>query len=447
MSLKIRSQKSEVRSQFLLTFFVICLSYCALGISQENLPSLNPSISPLDPNNQPLLFKRLVATFDRSYALHLKDTAHQGLAEGLAFYYLRQELQALIDMWRATSDPVYLDQAEKRALQAMTDARAHVRPLLWHNQPRGEWPCFFLKKVASQTGGHNQINDFQGAAGLLMVAQALKQADRSAYKPIADFVEQSIIHKWLQYKPSVQAAQLTGPKSDTTLLVVLDRGRDKREHFACLCMDLDSLGYHKYPYKAWAKMLVDLYLGIRTDLQQAPPQGHHYGRRVPKDWGVLRQPQSGGFIWYFGYTDKDSKALQVMDTSHGNRTVWLAAQAYEQGLIDRQHLDGFVRTLKLHVWAPRKGPFYFNNFVDGTDRAVQQRAPGLKGNLWFGWHRLAVYDAALRDLFLSIAYDLTNTGEFLPDKAQNKAMANAPLCFYAWGARLLSPSGRAQVFP
>jgi hypothetical protein len=444
--LKTRSQKSEVRNQFLLTFFIICLPYCALGISQENLPSLNPSISPLDPNNQPLLFKRLVAAFDRAYARHLKINV-QSPADDFAFYYLRQELQALIDMWRATSDPAYLDQAEKRARQAITDARANMRPLLWHTQKRGQWPCFLLKKVVSQTGGHNQINDFQGAAGLLMVARALKQAERNGYQPIADFVEQSIIEKWLQYKPTVQASQLIGPESNAALLVVLDRARDKREHFACLCMDLDSLGYDKYPYKAWTHMLIDLYLGIRKDLQQAPPQADRYGKRVPRDWGVLRQPQTGAFIWYFGYTHKGHKALPVMDTSHGNRTVWLAAQAYEQDLIDRPHLDGFVRTLKLHVWAPRKGPFYFNNFVDGTDRAVQQQAPGLKGNLWFGWHRLAVFDAALRDLFLSIAYDLTNTGEFLPDKAQNKAMDNAPLCFYAWGARLLSPIGAAQVFP
>ncbi len=136
---------------------------------------MDPSISPLDPNNHTLLFNRLVAAFDRSYARHLKTNAQKDLAEDLAFYYLRQELQALIDMWRATSDPAYLDQAEKRAIQAMADARANVRPLLWHNQPRGQWPCFFLKKVESQTGGHNQINDFQGAAGLLMVAQALKQ--------------------------------------------------------------------------------------------------------------------------------------------------------------------------------------------------------------------------------------------------------------------------------
>jgi hypothetical protein len=41
---------------------------------------------------------------------------------------------------------------------------------------------------------------------------------------------------------------------------------------------------------------------------------------------------------------------------------------------------------------------------------------------------------------------LTNGGPNMPS-SQNKTMANAPLCFYAWAARLLAPDGKPQEFP
>jgi hypothetical protein len=53
----------------------------------------------------------------------------------------------------------------------------------------------------------------------------------------------------------------------------------------------------------------------------------------------------------------------------------------------------------------------------------------------------------LKDLFISLAYDLTNGGPNIPKGAQNKAMEEAPLCFYAWAARLLSANGDPKIFP
>ena len=69
--------------------------------------------------------------------------------------------------------------------------------------------------------------------------------------------------------------------------------------------------------------------------------------------------------------------------------------------------------------------------------------PGLKGNIWFGWHRLAAYDDTLKDLYISIAYDLTNGGPNVI--GQNKAMKEAQLCFFAWAARLLAENGQPGV--
>jgi len=53
----------------------------------------------------------------------------------------------------------------------------------------------------------------------------------------------------------------------------------------------------------------------------------------------------------------------------------------------------------------------------------------------------------LEDLFLSIAYDLTDGGPNLPRGAQNKTMQDAPLCLEAWAARLLSAQGQPFRFP
>ena len=421
------------------------------GESDIRLPELNPQASPLDQANQSLLLKRLIAAFDREYATHVRKNTSKNLSDDMAVYYLRQELQALIDMWRATGKLAYLEQANNRVIKAIADAKSNQRPLLRHNRPRGIWPCFFLKEAEEQTGGHNQICDFQGAAGFLMVADALNQAGLDGWKDIADFVEKNIVEKWLFYTPSIKPEDFDGPRSKIYLLAVLNTARDIREHFAVICMDLHKLGYQKYPYLQWAECLTNLYVGFRSDLYQSPPMTWELGRHSPSDWGVLPRESTGGYVWYFIPDWRRKGKTAVLDTAHANRTVWLAVRAYHEGLIDKTGLDMFINTLKKQIWKPEKNPFYFANFVDGSDISYDDPKhgtlpPGYKGHVWFGWHRLAAYDNAVKNLFLSLAYDLTNGGPNMP-LSQNKTMENAPLCFYAWAARLLAPDGKPQEFP
>jgi len=418
---------------------------------EAGLPKLKPDISPLARENEPLLFKRFVAAFDKQYAIHTLNNKQRNLAEGYTVYFLRQELQALVDMWRATGKLTYLQQAKKQIVKAIADASSSPRPLLLHNKPRGNWPCFLLKSVEKQTGGHNQICDFQGAAGFLLVATALKEADQDGWQEIADFVEKSIVEKWLLYRPSVRLGHLKGPESNKYLLVVLDLARDKREHFTTICMDLHKLGYNKYPYEKWAKFLTKLYVGERPSLDADAPDSDKLGQLKPEDWGLLPRKSSGGYVWHFIPDWKQKQKIAVLDTAHANRTVWLATKAYSEGLVDKAIVDGFAKTLKKQIWKPQKSPFYFANFIDGNDAPYNdskygELPPGFKGHVWFGWHRLAAYDDDLKELFLSLAYDLTNGGPNMP-ASQNKTMANAPLCFYAWGARLLADNGNPQVFP
>ena len=114
---------------------------------KNKIPLLNPTISPLDPANRDLLFKRLIATFDYKYEIrHLKNS-DKNLADSYTVYYLRRELQALIDMWRATDNPAYLEQAKKLVFKAIADAKSNQHQLLWRNQSRGNWPCFFSKAI------------------------------------------------------------------------------------------------------------------------------------------------------------------------------------------------------------------------------------------------------------------------------------------------------------
>jgi len=435
---------------FLCSIFVLAIICPALE-SDADLPELKSQASPLDEVNRPLLLKRLIAAFDREYATHIRKNKPKNLSDDMVVYYLRQELQALIDMWRATSKSSYLEQANKLVVRAMTDARSNRRSLLRRNRPRGTWPCFFLKEAEEQTGGHNQICDFQGAAGFLMVADALNQSGRDGWKNIADFVEKNIVEKWLFYTPSIKPEDFQGPRSKIYLLGVLNTARDIREHFAVICMDLYKLGYRKYPYKQWAEFLTNLYLGSRSNLRQSPPETLGLGRQAPRDWGVLPYETTGGYIWYFIPNWRRKGKTAVLDTAHANRTVWLAARAYHEGLINRTSLDRFIITFKKQIWKPQKNPFYFTNFVDGSDVAYNDPKhgvlpPGYKGHVWFGWHRLATYDNAVKDLFFSLAYDLTNGGPNMPS-SQNKTMANAPLCFYAWAARLLAPDGKPHEFP
>ena len=440
-----------------ILFWVILCSICILAVlcsasaSDFRLPDLNSQASPLDEVNRPLLLKRLIAAFDRQYATHIRNNKSKNLSDDMAVYYLRQELQGLIDMWRATGKSSYLEQANSRVVKAMADAKSNQRPLLRRNRPRGTWPCFFLKKVESRTGGHNQLCDFQGAAGFLMAADALNQAGLDGWKDIADFVEKSIVEKWLFYNPSIKPEDFKGSRSRIYLLGVLNTARDIREHFAVICMDLYKLNYRNYPYKQWAEFLTNLYIGSRTDLRQSPPEVLGLGRRAPRDWGVLPCESTGGYVWYYISDWRRKGTITVLDTAHANRTVWLAARAYHEGLIDKASLDMFIKTFKKQIWKPEKNPFYFTNFVDGSDVAYHDPEhgtlpPGYKGHVWFGWHRLAAYDNAVKDLFLSLAYDLTNGGPNMP-LSQNKTMENAPLCFYTWAARLLARDGKPNEFP
>ncbi|MBP7049659.1 MAG: hypothetical protein KBE65_01450 [Phycisphaerae bacterium] len=404
----------------------------------DSLPALNPAYAPLALENRPLLLARLIAAFERDLAILDAANEDRDLSDAMTLYHMRRELQACIDMWRATDSVACLDRAMILVLYAIAAAEGNLRPLVWHGQSRGRWPCFYLDSVAKETGGHNQLCDFQGAAGFLMVARLLDELDVPEASQIADFVERDIVGKWLQYNPSIGRQHLTGPDSCKYLLLVLNSGRDVREHFACICLDLHAMGCDDYPYEEWAKLLVDLYLTLRSDPSQLAPCEDRMPEQIPEDWGLTVVVGDDGVTWLSIPDFDPNSPTGVLDTSHANRTAWLAAKAYDEGLIDQTIMDGLANTLYYRIWAPEKGPLYFNNYVDGSDGPLDGLEAGRGGNLWFGWHRLAACDANIEELFLSIAYDLTNGGPNLPDGAQNKTMKEAPPCFEAWAARLLS---------
>jgi hypothetical protein len=159
---------------------------------------------------------------------------------------------------------------------------------------------------------------------------------------------------------------------------------------------------------------------------------------VPADWGLYHQ-ENGTLIWSVGLSN-----YITLDTSHANRTVWAACQAFEKGLLSKKvTLNNLIVSFKKNIWTAQKEPFYFNNMIDGTDPPLKM-GPSRAGNVWFGWHRLAAYDETIKELFISIAYDLTNNGANVV--GQNKGM-EGQLCFYAWAARLLSPNGNPKIFP
>lgn len=443
------------------TRLIGCVLACALArlftpvaLAQTNwqsyeitLPVLNPNYSPLAVENRPLLYNRLIMAFARDHIAHELRSQGRTLNDGMAVYYLQRELQALIDMWQATGYSSYLDQASGLAQQAIKEAGASPRMLIWHDEPRGEWPCFYLESVLAKTGGHNQLCDFQGSAGFLMVARALQQVNRPEWQPIADFVEHDVVEKWLYYKPSITEEQIKGPESDKYLLVILNSGRDVREHFACICLDLYTLGYRSYPYRDWAGLLIDLYLTPRYEPNQPAPYQDKMPDRIPSDWGLFANTDEQGYVWMSIPSYDPNSSTDALDTSHANRTAWLAAKACTEGLVSKSVVLGLANTFRFRIWAPEKGPFYFNNYVDGTDADLGGLTGGRGGNIWFGWHRLAVFDPELQDLFLSIAYDLSNGGPNLPDGAQNKTMQDAPLCLEAWGVRLLSTKSQPFRFP
>ena len=400
------------------------------NLSFSNLPSLNSQYSPLAEQNRQALFDRLVEAFDQYYANNFP--ASRDISNDFRFYFFRQELQAFVDMYHATDNVNYLQTAKDLALKAISDAKNNVKPLYHHSDNRGDFPTFNRSGAPYVFPRHGtelwsgQLNDFQGAAGLMLVATTLKNHGVSGWREIADFVEQNIVEKWLYYRPARNQAHYTGSQSRTYLLGMLDTARDKREHFADICLQLNALGYDKYPYRNWAEFLFEIYLQKRESRSQPYPYAE-YRRLVPTNWGVYPQA-NGALVWR--WTSRNT----IPDTSHANRTVWIAAEAYETGLIDADLMDGFVLTLKRNIWNPQKGTFFFNDNIDGS---LRQDAPGQRGNVWFGWHRLAAYDNDLKDLFISLAYDLTNGGpNITPSNAQNRTFPEAPLCFFAWAARL-----------
>ena len=414
---------------------------------EGDLPALDPAFSAIAAENRPLLYERLVAGYGRDYLIRMATNDGRKLSDGMAVYYLQRELQSLVDMWRGTGNPAYLDMAKGLTLQAIAEATANPLPLIWHNEPRGDWPCFYLETVADETGGHSQLCDFQGSAGFLLVARALWETADPNWRSITDFVEHQVVEKWLYHRPSISVADLADPDGFRILLGILNSARDAREHFACLCLDLDELGYRTYPYQTWAERLIELYLTPRYDSNEPVPNSEGIEGAIPEDWGLFVRVADEGYVWLlipdYGAGTPDA----ALDTSHANRTAWLACRAYAEGLIDESVMDGLINTLKFRIWAPAKGPFYFNNYSDGTDGMLGPLKPGRGGNVWFGWHRLASLDRDLEALFLSLAYDLTNGGPNLPDGAQNKMMQNAPLCLEAWGTRLLGSKGELYSFP
>lgn len=450
------SERLSFRTQpagFLLVVLILCAgpSFSFGGTALQGyeiaVPTLDPSFSPLAVENRPLLYDRLIADFTIDSIDHRTRSQDRKLSDGMTIYYVQRELQAFIDLWRATGYDAYLDQATSLALQAINEATANPRPLIWHEQWRGDWPCFYLDTVEAETGGHNQLCDFQGSAGFLSVARVLHQINRPEWSTIADFVERDIVEKWLYYKPSVTEAHLTGPRTNEYLLAILNSGRDAREHFACICLDLHRLGYSSYPYWDWANLLVDLYLTPRYDVNDPAPHQTELPGRIPADWGLFVHTERDGSVWYSVPNYDPNSTSDVMDTSHANRTIWLGTRACCEGMIPKSTVLSLANTLLYRIWAPEKGPFYFTNYVDGSDGELGGLTGGRAGNLWFGWHRLAAFDESLEDLFVSMAYDLTNGGPNLPSGAQNKTMPEAPLCLKAWAARLLSTKGQPFRFP
>ena len=411
-------------------------------------PSLDPNLPPTAEENLPLLYERLVLTFDNDYGTYLLNERHRDLSNAMTVYYLRQELQALIDMWRATGQDTYLNSATDLVMQAIQAASDNRRPLLYHEEVRGDWPCFYLESVQAQTGGHNQLCDFQGCAGFLNVARMLRQLDRPEWEPITDFVEHQVVEKWLYYKPSITTWDMTvDPNSANNLFAILNTGRDVREHFACICLDLHHLGRRDYAYNEWAGRLIEMYLTPRYDVNQPAPYQDQIPSLIPANWGLLARSTPDGQTWFFIPNYDPAKWSEPSDTSHANRTAWLAARAYAEGFIGPDVIEGLVNTFRYQIWTPEKGPFYFTNYADGNDVDINGLSSGRGGNVWFGWHRLAAHDDGLRTLFLNLAYDLTNGGSNLPRGAQNRTMPNAKTCLEAWAARLIAEEGWPWIFP
>jgi hypothetical protein len=423
----------------LLTITLLILPISpGLANSPGSLPMLDPNFAPTAKENRESLYHRLILRFDEFYKKRKYDPINKNLAKSIEFYYLRDEFVCLIDMWKATNDKKYLMAAKRLALKAINDATINKKPLLYGGQTVGVYPCFYDKDL-KRTGGHGQLWDLQGGQGLSLTAVALRDAGIEGWQDIADFVEKNIIEKWLNYPVSIVDVNGYDIKNGTVVLRKIEGTRGKRGHFASICMDLHLLGRNKYPYDKWARVLCDIYLSQKSDRNANFNKYPELKGLIPTDWGTIVNEKTNGLIWYGNIKwPRNSPPISIiMDTSHANNTPWLACRAFDEGYIDKEHLNRFVNTLKKQIWRRDKPGFYFTNFVDGGDNAINKAAPGQRGSVWFGWHRLAAYDIELKDLFISIAYDLSNDGPNIADGTLNKVRDEAQLCFTAWGARLL----------
>ena len=199
--------------------------------------------------------------------------------------------------------------------------------------------------------------------------------------------------------------------------------------------------------EAWAARLIEMYLTPRYDVNQPAPWQDEIPTLMPANWGLLARSTPDSQTWFFIPNNDPARWSEPADTSHANRTAWLAARAYAEGFIGPDVMEGLVNTFRYQIWTPENGPFYFTNYADGNDVDIDGLSSGRGGTVWFGWHRLAAHDDGLRTLFLNLAYDLTGGGPNLPPGAQNKSMLNAKTCLEAWAARLIADEGWPCIFP
>ena len=382
----------------------------------------------------------LIFAFDRELSRYPLAAPRKKL-EANDVYHLRRGLQSLVDAWRATGKRAYLQRAHSLVTSAIAAAERNPCTMRRRGKALKTWPCFRQRSLDQKTGGHSQLADFQGATGFLLVALALQEAGDPGWQEIADFVEASIVEKWLNYSFRFPKSRL-GSSQERMLPNVLNRNRDNRENAADVFLSLSELGRDARPYRAWGEALVETYLAPRANLSAAPPRTAFARAARPTDWGLVPVKETGGLKWYWN----QGGALRVQDTSHANRTVWLATRAYALELVDRELITSLVRTLKAQIWKRGTSRFAFANYVDGSNQDVGSLGPGRAGNLWFGWHRLAAHDDELRRLFIELAEALSYGGGGIPP-SQNKAMAEARLCYLAWGARLAAEAGQPRKFP
>jgi len=435
------SVELNIRPLCLIYISVLLLFFSSMCCAKAAPPKLDNRFSPIAEQNQQQLHELLVFTFDQKYAVYSRKRkdVNYTVPTGYEVYFLKREIQALVDMWKATGDKGYLKKALERTRKAIHDGMNNRQPL-WHGRKYiGSYPCYLNADVVDEKNpGHSKLYDIQAAYAFMLVASELNKAGMDGWESIADFVEVNLIEKWLYRDYEItKGSQLAQEmiQSGEIVLKKMCSVRDQREMFGSVCLYMHDINRKTYPYLKWAKLLCKIYLSERESLSVEIKEDVYLSELYPKDWGVINNHKTGGLLWYWSM--KNTPPF-LMDTSHANRTAWFACEAYEHGLITSEHLKRFVNTLKHQIWKKDKPGFYFANMIDGTDPRIKSQGPGQRGNIWFGWHRLAAYDEELEDLFISMAYDLTNGGPNIADGTLNKFQRMAPMCLMAWGARLIS---------